>query len=230
MKKEMVGDVPGNVLGMLADLCHKIQHGIIAAQELARFLKRENPFENSLLYRTLVINWEEFYQKIFNISIDLSQVRIPEDKDGFNWLVILIQGMTAERLFDKCKEMFRAWKWTDKNLEEIIKSDRNQVNGPYAVWFRDCVEADEGLKSFSVNNLKQKNIQGITLEERLLLELFYFWKTKKHLDINNVTLCSGSRYNDGGVPSADWDWDRFDVFWCGPDDASDDLRAREVVS
>jgi len=231
MKKQMVGSVPGNVLGMLADLLHKIQHGVITVQELARFLKRENPFEDSP-HCKLVLEWEKFYQKVFSVSIDLSQVRIPEPKEGFNWLVILIQGMTAQKLFDKCKEMFRAWKWTDKNLDDVVKSDRNPANAPYAVWFRDRVEADEELKNLSANDLKQRNIPGITLEERLLLELFYYWKTKKHLDINNVTLCSGSRYDGGLVPSVLWNGcsDELFVLWYTPDDASDGLRVREAVS
>jgi hypothetical protein len=233
MKKEMVGNVPGNVLGMLEDLLNKIRHGIITVQELTRFLKRENPFEDSK-YHKLVREWEKFYQKVFSISVDLSQVRIPEPKEGFNWLVIMAPGFDAQHLylFDKCKELFRAWKWTDKNLDEITKSDRNQANGTYAVWFRDRVEADEELKNLSANDLKQKNIPGITLEERLLLELFFYWKTKKHLDINNVTLCSGSRYDDGHVPHVRWNGcnDRLHVSWYYSDAAHGLLRSREVVS
>ena len=36
-KKEMIGDVPGNVLGMVADLCHKLQHGRYRPIELKLF-------------------------------------------------------------------------------------------------------------------------------------------------------------------------------------------------
>jgi hypothetical protein len=232
MKKSMVGDVPGNLLGMLADLLHKIQNGVIAVQELALFLKRENPFEIPS-YHKLVNEWQKFYQKVFNITADFSQVRISSQRDGFNWLVIMLQGLTAQKLFDKCKELFCAWKWTDKNLDEILdqtKSARNPASGNYAIWLRDRVEADEELKNRSANNLQQSNIQGITLEERLLLELFHYWKHKKHLDIDNVTLCSGSRDNDGRVPGVRWYSydDRLSVYWYHPDGAGGSLRAREV--
>ncbi len=48
MKQELVGKVPGNVLGMLADLNHKLQHGKITPEELGKFLKRRNPFEKAM--------------------------------------------------------------------------------------------------------------------------------------------------------------------------------------
>ncbi len=44
-KKEQIGDVPGNVLGMLADLNHKLQHGKITLGQLDRFLKKKNPYD-----------------------------------------------------------------------------------------------------------------------------------------------------------------------------------------
>lgn len=44
MKQEMIGSVPGNVLGMLADLMHKLQHGVRTPDQLDRFLKGQNPF------------------------------------------------------------------------------------------------------------------------------------------------------------------------------------------
>ncbi len=234
MKKQMVGDVPGNLLGMLADLLHKIQHGIITVQELARFLKRENPFKTPSYHR-VVLEWEKFYKKIFNITIDLSNVRIPEKRDSFNWLLIMIPGLTAQKLYDKCEELFRSWKWTGKSLDEILdqtKSARNPANGTYAIWLRDRVEADEELKNKSANDLQQSDTQGITLEERLLLELFFYWKTKKHLDVISWTLCSGSRYRDGCVPGVGWRGycGGLDVGGCDPDRAPGSLRSREAVS
>ena len=234
MKKQMVGEVPGNLLGMLADLLHKIQNGIISIGELTRFLKRENPFETPS-YHNFINEWEKFYKKVFGLTVDLSQVRIPIPRDGFNWLVVMLQGLTAQKLFDKCKELFGAWKWTDKSLNDILdqtKSVCSSINGHYAIWLRDRVEADEELRNRSANNLQQDNVQGITLEERLLLELFYYWKTKKHLDIDNWTLCSGSRYDDGSVPSVGWGCfsDGLSVSWSSPDGARGSLRSRETVS
>ncbi len=92
------------------------------------------------------------------------------------------------------------------------------------------MEAEPQRKNRSANWLRQKNIPGITLLERLLLELKYFLETGKHLDIQNATLCSGSRLDDGNVPYVGWDDSQLKVSWCYPDDAHDALRAREVVA
>jgi hypothetical protein len=150
----------------------------------------------------------------------------------FYRLIIVARGMTPQKLYNKCAELFPCWKWTDRNLDEIITSDRTTKDGAYAVWFRDRVEADEELKNLSTDCLKERNISGITLEERLLLELIYFRETGNHLDIQNITLCSGSRRGDGDVPLVDWDGDdgRLSVRWFGPFNSHVLLRARQAVS
>jgi hypothetical protein len=176
-------------------------------------------------------DWFSFYRDVFGLETDFSSLRIPERKECFDCLIVVAQGMTPQKLYDKCKELFLCWKYTDRNLDEIITSDRTAKDGPYAVWVRDGVEADEELKNLSVNQLKSMNISGITLEERLLLELKLFKKTGKHLDIQNWTLCAGSRDSDGGVPFVSWDGgSELRVFWYDSGGASDGLRARAAVS
>lgn len=228
------------ILGMIEDLICKLRHNKILPEQLAKFLKGENPFEpaKQIVLRginALVEEWVKFYKEVFKLDVDFSNLQIPAKGRSFNWLIIMLQNLTAQNLYDMCKELFKAWKWTDKSLDDVLdqtKSSRNPANGTYAIWVRDRVEADEELKSLSADDLKQKNIQGITLEERLLLELFFYWKTKKHLDINNWTLCSGSRFHDGGVPGVDWNRysDGLGVGWDDSDDADGGLRSRQAVS
>ncbi|MDD2753587.1 MAG: hypothetical protein PHT44_03190 [Candidatus Portnoybacteria bacterium] len=181
-------------------------------------------------YLDLLADWQAFYRDVFGIEADFTDLVIPAKRAGFDRLLILIPGMTAQRLYDKCAQLFPSWKYTDEDLDKIVTSDRSAKNGAYAVWVRDRVEADEELKNLSANDLKQKNIPGITLEERLVYEPKFFKETGKHLDIINWTLCTGSRYGDGHVPSADWGGAGFGVGWNGPGDASDNLRSRQAVS
>ena len=92
------------------------------------------------------------------------------------------------------------------------------------------MEAGKENENLSANKCKELNINGITLEERLLLELFYHWRTNKHLDINNVTLCTGSRDSGGGVPRVGWDVGKMDVRYYYSGHSLDSLRSRSAVS
>ena len=179
---------------------------------------------------TEITDWQQFYHDLFGLEIDLLGLSVPAKKKGFDRLVIVVQGMTLQRLYDNCVKLCPCWKWTDDDLDKIVQSERTAKDGTYAVWFRDVVEADEELKNLSANDLKEKGIPGITLEERLLMELKYFKETGNHLDIKSWTLCSGSRCSGGGVPGVGWVSVRLRVDWYRPDDASGYLRSRRAVS
>lgn len=179
----------------------------------------------------MLIDWTNFYKKVFGLDLDFSGIVIPERKPSFDRLLVIAQGMTPQRLFDKCTELFKGktWKYTDRNLDEIVISDRTAKNGHYAVWVRDRQEADEENKNLSANLLKERGTPEITLEERELYELKFFQETGDHLDKENVTLCPGSRFSDGDVPRV-FSYDEFNVFWHSVHFHYDDLRSRSVVS
>jgi hypothetical protein len=173
-----------------------------------------------------------FYKKFFGKEYDFSNIFIPEKPNVGHWRLLIIADLTLEQLYAKCKELFPCWRWTDENLDKkVVWNERNAKNGAYAIWVKDEVEADEELKNISANSIKERKITAETLAERLIHELKFFDETGKHLDIKNVTLCSGSRYDDGFVPDVDWDDDsRLSVDWYYPDFTNDDLRSRQVVS
>ena len=174
--------------------------------------------------------WEKFYQKVFGLKVDLASVVIPEKKSDFGWVVIVAKGLTLNQVWAKCKEKFAVHSYFGNNLDEIVLVNDRTTETAYAKRFRNRVEADEELKNISANQLAKRNIQSITLLERLLLELWYSWKTGgQHLDIQNVTLCAGSRYSDGCIPDVYWDNDELKVYYYDPDNHDDDLRARAAV-
>jgi len=185
--------------------------------------------EKEVSFESLRKDWKDFYKETFGIESDFSKIEIPKKQEGFERLIIMEKGMTAQKLFDKCRELFSAYKYTEKDLDEIITSDRNAKKA-YAIWIRERVEADEELKNLSARDLKEKGIITETLEERLLDEIRYFNQTGQHLDIKNVTLCSGSRNSDGHVPNVDFDGGKMGVNWRNLDNRDEILRARQVVS
>lgn len=133
---------------------------------------------------------------------------------------------TAQYLFDECKKLFPCYlnSWVD--LGQII-SDRK---GDYTISFKKNIEADEEWKKMSANELKDRRLKFITLEERMLMELEYFKETGQHLDIKNETLCAGSRARDGRVLRVDWHGVQFQVYTYYPGHASDNVCARVAVS
>lgn len=134
--------------------------------------------------------------------------------------------LKTSEVLDKCKKLFDVYSYLDdKQLDKYfpkVKSNR---------YFEKNIEADEEFKNKSADDLEKEGVQGITLRERLLMEIKHFTETGQHLDVENVTLCSGSRYSGGLVPSVNWGagYRRLYVSWYHPTDRPADLRSRAAV-
>lgn len=137
-------------------------------------------------------------------------------------------GVKTSELIAACRALFPVWCW---QADEEFDKDFPAPTTATTREFKPNIEADEEHRNKSYDNLLTAGIQGITLRERLIMELQYFAETGKHLDIVNITLCSGSLYRGGYVPSGGWgpDGGRFYVNWDNRDYASGYLRCREVV-
>ena len=174
--------------------------------------------------------WQTFYKEHFGMNVDFSGVVIPDHQEGFDRILIIAKGLTINQVIEACRKHFKVWTYTEDLDKAVTKNDRSPAEASYAIRIRDRVEADEELKNKSANQLAEEDINGITLLERLVLELFYFIETGNNLDIDKITLCSGSRDSGGHVPNVYWDDVGLDVGWCGPSHVNDDRRSRAVVS
>ena len=143
------------------------------------------------------------------------------------WVVRVPKGFNANKAYALCKKEFDCWSWYD-DFDGIV--EERVATKAYTVEFEPTIEAAEELKNLNANDIKEKYLQTITLTERLLLELQYFKTTGKHLDNYNLTLCAGSRYSDGLVPTCSWlpDDREFSVRRRGVGSSDDGLRARQV--
>lgn len=173
--------------------------------------------------------WEEFYWDVFGLEKDFPNLMVPKKPEGDWRLLVVAEGMTPEKLFAKCKELFPSWKYAD-NLGTVI-SDRKTTHD-YAIWIRDLVNADEETSNSSANDLARRGAKGITLEERLVYELKFFKETGSHLDTVGWMFCAGSRYQNGSVPCVGWGnvLGGMIVNWCSPAGKADGLRTRVVIS
>lgn len=185
------------------------------------------PVENPL-HRQVKREWSKIYRRWFGLKRDFSQVLVQDYYDpNLHFAVIVTKGMTKNQTVAAMRKKFKVWLYTE-DLDANIKDDR-VADEDYCVLFRKNVEADEDLKNLSANVLaKKENFKGVTLLERFLLEILYFNRTKRHLDISNITLCSGSRDSVGRVPAVDFDSGdgKVDVYWFLPDVTGEYLRSR----
>jgi len=223
MESKVVGGM-SEWSGILKDLFRQIHDGSLTLEQVKAFVDHQNPFE----ILSPILEWQDFYRKYFGIDADFSAVAMPEHRVEFDRLIIVAQGLTLNQVYDACARQFPCWRWTDNLDAAVTKNDRTPGHA-YAVRLRDRREADEELKNLSADQLAEKGIPGITLLERMLYELKYWDETKDHLDVNNVTLCSGSRDAGGHVPSARWYDGYFGVDWYYSYSHCRGLRSRAAV-
>lgn len=224
MSKSLVGNM-SDWSGVLSEVHRQIGDGSLTLGHFQAFTEHRDPFAITNIRE----EWQEFYRKYFRMTVDFTEVTIPQSPDDFSRVVFIPQGLTYADIVKVLKKRLKVWFYTEK-LDKDIRNDVRTSNQAYAVCFRERVEADEEWKSTSADKLKEKGINSITLMERLVLELKYFDETAEHLDIQNVTLCAGSRDSDGVVPVVDWSGDKLQVHWYDSDCAYDNLRVREAVS
>jgi len=129
-------------------------------------------------------------------------------------------------LMDTMRSKFKVWSWyDDKQLDKDFPVPKKATTR----YFAKTVEADEDLKNKSAEQLEEEGIECITLRERLMAEIQYFDETGQNLDVNNITLCAGSRYAGGDVPGVGRDDDGgVHVGGCGVGRFGPDGRARRA--
>jgi hypothetical protein len=153
----------------------------------------------------LLDEWEQLYREVFHCEVDLSTIKIPKRRLGFDRLIVVAQGITLKQIVQASQKYYAVQGrnpsrlFTD--LEETRGTHDRVPTVMYAVWVRDQVDPDAEHIYGTVRWTKFRNVQGITLLEHLLFNLKYFKETGLLLDRNvTSTICSGSRYGQFFVP------------------------------
>lgn len=175
--------------------------------------------------------WRGFYQMEFNIDLSKVRIKIPEKKEGFDRLIVVAQGLTLNQIYEACEKYFTCYRYTP-NLDKGITHNDRKPTKTYAIRVKDNRVADPEHGNKSADQIKKEGIQGITLLERLVFELEYYFERRLHLDVGGVTetSCSGSRDNRDKTPDVHFTRDTLWVDFHESDYAGDQLRTREVVS
>ncbi len=104
----------------------------------------------------------------------------------------------TSEIMNDMRKLFKVWSYyDDARLDKDFPPPKKITTRefPYSIEPTELgVSAKDG----------DPQMKGITLRERLLMEIQYFKETGNHLDIKGWTICSGSRYSDGDVPYVCW--------------------------
>lgn len=153
------------------------------------------------------IHWEEIYWDFRKEKLDFSNLVIPASYNPNEYFgVIVAKGTTMEQVAQKGH---RDFKYTD-NLDTTVLINDRIPDEDYFVMFRRGLYADEDLLGISAKELREKQIKGITLLERLLLDRYADRHCTFPLDVIHKgcygpkTLCFGSRDINGKVPIISW--------------------------
>ncbi len=210
----------------LKDLHRQFEDGSLNGYHLQAFLRHQNPFGLD----SVVIDWVKVYEKL-GMKVNFSNEDLT---DQYYWTVPVEKSVTPNKVVKTLRSLgVTVYLYIEDLDKSVTKNDRDPArDGDYIVKFLKTIEADPELKNKSTETLLMEDVKGITLLERLLLELGYFMTTGSHLDVENVTLCSGSRRSGGHVPGVSWRTDDRGVYvlWYYVSDSSPHLRTRAIVS
>lgn len=226
-------------LGTLAGFIVDFLATILNYEQIQYWLKNKDQLKKKLRevfsvtddgYTEVRTDWQKFYKTHFNWDVDFSRVILPICP-GEGWrLIIIAKGMTMNKAFDRCKALFKSWRYND-DLDKAIPTNIRTASEHYAVWVRTGAEPDAEFLGQSTNQADPTMKLGITILERIILEIKYFSETGSHLDIKGLTFCSGSRGSVGGVPSAFWyGVGKFRVHWSHLDDSRSVNGVRQAVA
>lgn len=173
--------------------------------------------------------WRKLYRREF--GIELGEVIIPKRWLDFDWLIVIAAGLTIGQVLAALKSRFSVYSYYDDLDAEVVENERGNAT-TRAIWCRNRTEADEENANKSARDTKAAGLATQTLLEHLLHVLMVFDEDGTHLDVDNISLCAGSRGSGGNVPRVYWNAaDRkLYVGWCCPGRSDGYLRARAVVS
>ncbi len=156
-------------------------------------------------------------------------IKIPKAPSGFDRIIVVAKGLAPDRVYAVCAAHFPCVRHFI-NLDRDVSKNERVPDRTYAVLARGGSEPDVELSDLSADELRKKKIKNITLLEYMLCQLKYFTETGKLMDVKDITMCAGSRYKDGRVPTAISHKGELKIHWCSPHEKNQRMRSREVLA
>lgn len=174
-------------------------------------------------------DWRYFYRSYFGLDLSLADIYVPRMQPEYEQLIIVAEGMTVGKFLRQYD--IHAGENLDvlkPDMDALVPfNDRTAANGSYAIWVRDSAK-NGPWNGRDANSLSTLGVRGQTLLERLLHGIKR-WQEGRPIDKYHLTLCIGSRYVDGWVPTVGWAHNALHIGRGNPDYGCNHLRCREVI-
>lgn len=151
---------------------------------------------------TQLDEWKKFYCNEF--GIELGEVTLPKTKPGFNYLVVVAQGLTLARCYEVFRKHFKVyWRSYAEVLDDRMLDDfqhgfgqheRNADKGSYALWVRGELHPDAEHKGKDPLTIEREQVKAANLLENLLLHLKFYLETDKMMSWHQDTFCVSSSF------------------------------------
>lgn len=174
--------------------------------------------EGNIITAKMAHDFQKFYKECLSEERNLSKLVIP---DGYNPAIHLLIPIVDRITFYKIIHIGMKKVFVDdynglhigikgKDLDKPkFQNSRLPVNGSYLIAVKDVINASDPL------TLENKDIiQGITLYERLILEVYHYYFYGQYLDTGGCTICSGTIFERDSFVTVEWDTNcnEIDVF------------------
>ena len=151
----------------------------------------------------LLKEWTSFYSSVLDVHFDRERLKgflLPRPRLDYEAVMLIPKELTLGEVFDACIEYFPIHtQYKDLN-EQVINNER-ESQFAYAIRFSEGQEPpDKEARLLSPVKLRENHRLSMTLLERLIYGLKFFIDTGNHLDVENITVCAGSRDNCDQVP------------------------------
>ncbi len=205
MATKPIGADAAKLAGLQMDFLGKLRKGHITLETFEQFLRGELVRKSD---GTSVVkkrpkpgqmSWGGAHAYLYDLLGMLGQYEeFRKEHPVLEWQVVMLKGLTYH-LVAKLHRRVKVGLDLRDDLNEIEEQRDPNRDGSYMVLFKAAQEADPENANQSANDRQNKNCQDITVLERLFMGLIFFLVSGRHLDEQNITLCSGSRYPAGSV-------------------------------
>lgn len=145
-------------------------------------------------------DWRSFYQSEFGIA--LGNVDISAAFTGSERLIVVAQSLTADDVLAHCERYFRITFGMPRPVANNIRHEDRNSNRSYAITIPPHFKSKKSGSVPNADSFIAAGHRGMTLLERLLLELKHFVETGKHIEgASSSTLCTGTRMDADFIPS-----------------------------